>query len=374
MMQRSLALLTVPFVLAVLPAQNVGLTFDPTVDGFVEVPYSPQTLPLSGITVEAWMTYDDSTTQTGYRYPTIIRQGIGPGGENIMLRVDADNTNQLELRWRVKTTTGATITTNYLFQPGEFLNWTHVAGTYDGVDLKLFVNGLEVGVAAGNGEPIRDVNDVFRIGKGSDVATPIEVWNGELDEVRLWPFARTAEDIQQTMMLELDSVPGYVSTWNFNNNYDDSSGGQNATSGGTVAFTANPLVLTPAPLFFGIQVGASTPGCLGDIKLVTSGPSVANYNDFRVVATRLPPAAPAFWGASVGTLPVGLPLLGVDVWLDPTGLVVAGVVADVLGSCSVGLPIPASGVGITLGVQCIALDVCGPQGFTASDALVIAVQ
>ena len=150
---------------------------------------------------------------------------------------------------------------------------------------------VQVATAPGSGQPIRDANDVLRIGKGSDVATPIEVWNGGLDEVRIWPFARSAEDIQQSMNLELTSVPGYVSTWNLNNDFLDSSGGQHATSSGQATFTANPLALS-APIFaFGIQAGASSPGCLGDLKLCPSGPSVAGYNDFRVVCTRVPPAA-----------------------------------------------------------------------------------
>ena len=180
--------LTVPLVLccAMAQAQNLGCTFDPNVDGYIEVPHSAQVVPRSGITVEAWFTYDDAALPSGWRYPTIMRQGIGPQGENIMLRVDADNSAQRELRWRIKTTSGATFDCNYLFAPGEFLVWTHVAGTYDGNTLALYINGQQVVSTATNGEAIRDVVDVLRIGKGSDVATPIEVWNGELDEVRLW--------------------------------------------------------------------------------------------------------------------------------------------------------------------------------------------
>ncbi|MGK0202333.1 MAG: hypothetical protein ACI9S9_001400, partial [Planctomycetota bacterium] len=214
----SLPLLLAALPLSVLSAQNTGATFDPTVDGYIEVPYSDQVVPQSGITVEAWFTYDETTLPTGWRFPTIVRQGIGAAGENIMLRVDADNNNQRELRWAVATAAG-NLTVNYLFQPGEFLVWTHVAGTYDGATIAMYINGVQVASAPGNGLPIRDVADVFRIGKGSDVATPIEVWNGELDEVRLWPFARSAEDIQKTMNMELVSVPGYVSTWNLNNNF-----------------------------------------------------------------------------------------------------------------------------------------------------------
>ena len=369
----SLALLFAAQPIASLTAQNTGVTFDPNVDGYIEVPYSDQVVPHSGITVEAWFTYDETTLPTGWRYPTIVRQGTGAQGENIMLRVDADNSAQRELRWRVATAIG-NLTVNYQFQPGEFVNWTHVAGTYDGATIALYINGVQVASGAGNGMAIRDVADVFRIGKGSDVATPIEVWNGELDEVRLWPFARSAEDIQQTMNMELLSIPGYVSTWNLNNDFLDSSGVEHATSSGQVTFTANPLTLTQPILGFGIQQGASTPGCDGDLLLSMSGPSVENYNDYRIVCTRIPPNSLTLWGASGSTLPGPLPLLGVDIWVSPTNLVAVSGMSDGLGMSDLNLAIPAGIAGFTFAVQCVALDPCGSQGFTASDAEIVIVQ
>lgn len=356
-----------------LSAQSTGVVFDPNVDGYIEVPYSDQVVPHSGITVEAWFTYDESTLPTGWRFPTIVRQGIGPSGENIMLRVDADNSNQRELRWRVATATG-NLTVNYLFQVGEFLNWTHVAGTYDGTMIALYINGVQVAFAAGNGLPIRDVADVFRIGKGSDVATPIEVWNGGLDEVRLWPFARSAEDIQQTMNMELASIPGYVSTWNLNNDFLDSSGAEHATSSGQVTFAANPLTLTQPILGFGIPAGSSTPGCEGDLRLSMSGPSVVNYNDYRIVCTRVPANTLTLWGASGGTLPAPLSVLGVGIWVAPVNLVAVSAMSNSLGMTDLNLAIPPGISGFAFAIQCVALDPCGPQGFTASDAELIIVQ
>lgn len=367
-----------PFVLlgAVTTAQNTGATFDPNVDGYLEVPHSSQVVPRTGMTVEAWFTYDESTLPTGWRYPTILRQGIGAQGENVMLRVDADNVAQRELRWRIKTTSSATYDCNYLFTPGEFVNWTHVAGTYDGTTLALYINGQLVTSTPTNGEAIRDVVDVLRIGKGSDVATPIEVWNGQLDEVRMWPFARSQEDIQQTMNMELSTIPGYVSTWNLNNDALDSSSTQDATIGGSVTFTANALALTPnLPVVdFGLPTGNSTPGCGSDLLLCPSGPSVQNYNDYRVVCTGTDPNALTFWGFSLNALAAPLPLLGIDVWIHPTNLILIGNTSNGLGSSSINVPIPTGVGGFTFATQCMVLDACGPQGFTASDALVVVVQ
>ena len=112
-----------------------------------------------------------------------------------MLCVDVDNNNDFELCWCVCIVNGVNLIVNYNFVLGEFVLWMYVVGIYDGVIIVFYINGAQVASGVGNGQPIMQANDVFCIGKGSDVATPIEVWNGELDEVCFWPFARSAEDI-----------------------------------------------------------------------------------------------------------------------------------------------------------------------------------
>lgn len=354
-------------------AQNLGVALNANVDGYIEVPYATQVVPRTGITVEAWITYDDATLPTGWRYPTIVRQGISVGGsENWFLRVNADNIGARVLRWKV-VPVGSTagISVNWNFTAGQLTTWTHVAATYDGATSALYVNGALVASAAGNGQPIRDVgNEVLRIGKGSDIATPIEVWNGQIDEVRLWPFARTQAEIQATMNQELLAVPGLVSTWNLDGNTLDTSSTMHATANGQVTFTPNTLTLpVPAPA---AAVGASTPGCLGALVLTPTSAANAGNLAYGAVCTQTPPQALAVWGITLGVLPGPLPLLGVDIWLDPTVLVTATATANALGALRLGLPIPATvAPGFPLAVQALVLDPCGSQGFTASNALAI---
>ncbi len=361
-------------LLSPLQAQNVGAAFDANVDGYIEVPYSPQVVPQSGITIEAWITYDDATLPSGWRYPTIVRQGLSVGGsEDYFLRINADNIGARVLRWKVVTQTGTALQVNWTFASGQLLTWTHVAATYNGTTAELFINGQSVGTATGVGSPIRDLNnEVFRIGKGSDVATPIEVWNGQIDEVRLWPFARTAGEIQATMNQELYSVPGLVSTWNLNGFLLDTSSGLATTSSGQVTFTANPLVLTSPNL--PTASGTSSPGCLGDLHLAPTSAAQVGNAAFALACTRTPPGALAIWGASAGVLPSSFPLLGVDVWLNPTGLVTVTAIADALGALRMPIPVPGTvAPGYAFAAQAFVLDPCGPQLFTASDALSVVV-
>ncbi len=358
-------------------AQNTGVTLSNLVDGYIEVPYSARVVPQTGITVEAWITYDDTTLPTGWRFPTVVRQGISVGGsEDYFLRIEAGNTGARVLRWKVVTTSGLSPTVNWPFATGQLNTWTHVAATYDGTAAVLYVNGVQVGSAAGNGAPIRDLNsEVLRIGKGSDVATPIEVWNGQIDEVRLWPFARTAAEIQQTMNLQLDSIPGRVSTWNLDNHLLDTSGGLHATSSGAVAFTANTLTLQAFAAPTAFLAGASTPGCLGPLAMSLGSVPSAGNTAFRVVCTQAPANATAFGAIAFGVASAPLAIAGIDYWLDPASSVILLSSASGLGVARTALPLPTwIGAGQSFAFQMGFLDPCGPLGATASDAVIIVTQ
>lgn len=357
-----------------LAAQNLAASFSATTDGYIEVPYTPAVVPATGLTFEAWITYDDSTLPTGWRYPTVARQGISVGGsENWFLRVNADNVGARRLRWKIVTATGSAPQVDWLFAAGQLNTWTHVAGTWDGSTAVLYVDGAQVGTATGNG-PIRDIgNEVLRIGKGSDVATPIEVWNGSIDEVRLWPFARTGAEILASRNQTLAGVPGRVSTWSLDGHVLDTSGGLHGTTSGQVTFQNSPVQLAGPGL--PAAVGSGTPGCLGPIRLAPTGPAQVGNLAFAVAATRTPASTIAVFGLSAGTLPGPFPVLGVDIWLDPTGLVTATAVASSLGTLRLSIPIPAGApVGFSFGTQAIVVDACGPQQFTSSDALSIVLQ
>jgi hypothetical protein len=350
-----------------LSAQLAGITLSNAVDGYVEVPYSPEVVPQSGITVEAWVTYDETTLGTGWRWPTIVRQNTNAGDESYFLRVSAGTSAARTIRWLVDA--NSTVSVDWNFGPGQLLTWTHLAGTWNGSEARLFVDGVLVGSSVGSG-PLDDQGGVLRIGKGSDVATPIEVWNGSIDEVRIWPFARSAAEIQATMYDELASVPGQVSTWNFDNHTFDTSSGRDGTISGAVSFTAPAPGLT-AQTFPGTGTGTSTPGCLGAIETTAgSVPRVGN-GVFTLVAHRLPPGALTLGLVGTQVLPSALPALGIGVWLDPTSVFgTFPVPVDALGTARLTLPIPATAPpGFVFAVQFGSVDPCGPAGFTASNAL-----
>lgn len=75
--------------------------------------------------------------------------------------------------------------------------WHHVAATYDGTSMKIFIDG----------ELAAQSNSVFTIGNasnnnlliGESPGFPGRVFNGKIDEVRIWNVARTQSQIQSTM-------------------------------------------------------------------------------------------------------------------------------------------------------------------------------
>ncbi len=351
-------------------AQSQSATFSNTVDGYIEVPYNSSVVPSSGITVEAWVQYDESTLPTGWRYPTIVRQNAygGGGNEAYFLRVQANSSKNTAIRWLVNTQGAGVRTVDWNFGPGGLLTWTHIAGTYDGSTLNLYADGVLVATNSGSG-PIVDNGDVLRIGKGSEVGSPMEVFNGSLDEVRIWPFARTIGEINATKDMQLSSFPGLVSTWNLEGDGLDTSGSNHGTVKGSVTFGSTGPVLGVQP-FPGAEFGTSSPACMGDI-LATAGslPNLGN-SAFSMVAHRVPNGA-TFAYIGLSSLAAPFQILGLDIWVNPvTAVGLFPATVDPLGTARLDFPVPPSfPPGFQATLQFISFDPCAPTGISASRGL-----
>jgi hypothetical protein len=73
--------------------------------------------------------------------------------------------------------------------------WTHLAGTFDGTTLRLYVNGTEVGTRAVAG-PMATSTGVLRMG-GNGIWG--EFFAGRIDEVRVYNRALSVAEIQTDM-------------------------------------------------------------------------------------------------------------------------------------------------------------------------------
>jgi hypothetical protein len=77
--------------------------------------------------------------------------------------------------------------------------WTHLAGTYDGTTLRLYVNGVQVGSRPVTGALLTSTG-ALRIGGNSVWG---EFFQGRIDEVRVHNRALSATEVQTIMNLPL---------------------------------------------------------------------------------------------------------------------------------------------------------------------------
>ncbi len=177
---------------------------------------------LSAITVEAWVN------------PTSIRTNGSPSGHNAnegaIIHKSGSSDDNLGL-----TLTSAGLTfyidngsdnkvTGSVLSTG---TWTHVAATYDGSDLIVYINGvLDATISSsGSGNIINNTNNL-RIGGGHIVS---HEFNGKIDEVRAWSVARTQSEIRDDMCKKLVGNEANLEAYY---RFDESSG--TALSGHTI--------------------------------------------------------------------------------------------------------------------------------------------
>ena len=88
-------------------------------------------------------------------------------------------------------------------------SWSHVAGTYDGATLKLYLNG-ELAASRAYTTPITHSTAPLWIGAGPGSYA----WKGDVDDVRVWNVVRSATQIAAAFGGPLTgSEPGLVGYW-----------------------------------------------------------------------------------------------------------------------------------------------------------------
>lgn len=137
--------------------------------------------------------------------------------------------------------------------PLEISTWYHVAGTYDGTTIRVYLDGdligseLFEGLTIGNAEPVYFAHHDYLY-----YEYPLA---GQMDDVRIWNYARTESQIQATMGAGTvtGSEPGLVGYWNFNEALasqtvlDLTSNGNHGHLGSTMGVDGNDPTRVPEP-------------------------------------------------------------------------------------------------------------------------------
>ena len=137
--------------------------------------------------------------------------------------------------------------------------WYHVAGTYDGDSVRVFINGVKQGATALPFGMIQSLAYPIRIGRLSDQTQgQTRYWAGQIDEVRVWDRALDTAEINSKRSHHLDVAQetGLVGYWRFNAGSGTNVVDQtlNANNGTTSSTTWSALVpwnqTTTAPVIF----------------------------------------------------------------------------------------------------------------------------
>ncbi len=178
-------------------------------------------------------------TLEGWIYPTVAAAGIGFFGQN----------NAIEFGFDGPTSIGAymgnavptTLTWDWVAAgvPFALNTWHHVALTGDGVNTKLYIDGILRQTLASVPTPDYGVSGFgFSIGANvwDDPTPPGQFFTGSFDEVRVWNVARTAGEISSSLLTELNpaSQIGLINYYTFNQ----------GTAAGTNTFLPNVIDLT----------------------------------------------------------------------------------------------------------------------------------
>ncbi len=180
----------------------------------------------SAITLEAWI-YPTAWTSQVWQGNIINKENNAPDygymlrcGDNGKLNFNLGNGS-----WHEHTTASNTLSLN---------TWQHVAGTYDGSKIRLYVNGQLVD---SSNVSISFSSSLQNLTIGNWSNTPDRGFMGSIDEARVWNVVRSRAEINASMNTEFCTAPaGLVAYYQLN---EGIAGGNNAGQTTAVDLSAN---------------------------------------------------------------------------------------------------------------------------------------
>ncbi len=167
-----------------------ALNFDGTND-YVEIASAPS-LNITQGTWEAWIKFDAKPSDAGHPMNPLAKanQYWIHGSKN---DPDSGTTDAIVAKICVGGTRYFATTDSDFIEEDV---WYHVAGTYDGETLKLYVNGTLVDSNPAPSGNIDTGTQIMAVGTWSML---VDYSQGTIDEVRIWNTALTVNQIQQSM-------------------------------------------------------------------------------------------------------------------------------------------------------------------------------
>ncbi len=225
------------------PAGEVGQAFGLNgTNQFVSIPDSPSLRP-TNLTIDAWVNPTDLTQDRAI----LIKSALSSGGNDFAYGLRVLTGGHAEGRITDAGGAFASVVSTSVLSINQF---QHIALTYDGAALKLYVNGVLDATTATNLTPVQNTNPVS-IGVWQSVSSGvIQYWFGRIDEVELFNRALIDTEIQGIFnagsagKCKPTCTPppsGMVSWWQGDGNANDIRGGNNGTLQGSATFAAGKV-------------------------------------------------------------------------------------------------------------------------------------
>ncbi len=218
---------------------NDNIQFDGT-DDYISL--NNMDVASNAITLEALINSSDLSNCTNGQC-RIISKALSPSPEDHYWMLSTTTVNgSTFLRFRLKTngTTTSLVATSGVLSEN---TWHHIAGTYDGTTMKIYLDGSLVGSSPVSGSITTNPAAAAWIGGNPPTATG-HPWHGEIDEVRIWNTARTQAQLQANSNTELTgNEPGLQAYYQFNEGsgqtITDATGNNNTVLGSASSADSN---------------------------------------------------------------------------------------------------------------------------------------
>jgi hypothetical protein len=200
--------------------------------GFVSINDNLNINNLNAFTVEAFV-----NTKTLASSSFVSKWTLGSATNN-SFSLGLNDGNQGLMSLAIQTDTAIYIVVDTVSIP---LNtWVHYSGTFDGLNLRLYKNGVLIGTTIlPSTQAVKNTTKKLLIGKLREEDNLYST-NSSIDEVRIWDYARTAQQIKDNYNRVLKPQQGLVAYYKLDGNALDSSGNANhGTVNGGVSWSTS---------------------------------------------------------------------------------------------------------------------------------------
>ena len=186
---------------------TASISFNGTNDS-ISVPAGASLNPTTALSIEAWIKPTSFGTNLWDNY-VVGKDDWSSSSAGYCLRCGAGG----KLSFNIGAgTTWHEVSSTTLIPTG---SWSHVAGTFDGTTLTIYINGVQSGTLSYTGA-ITTSNYNLNIGSVPYTTQGGRLFNGIIDQVEVWNVALTSAQVNKYMHCPpAGTETGLVAFWNF---------------------------------------------------------------------------------------------------------------------------------------------------------------